>query len=123
MSEEGFHELSRAKSENLQKIEMRREVDGRFSDQVRDLFHKLYMQELDVLQRGDTSGSIFRHHIEPLTRELSFYGRTYDWQRDFDQTVVDYISSMTDNYFIASCERLFPETTELFQRRSYFHDL
>ncbi|MFC2646584.1 MAG: deoxyguanosinetriphosphate triphosphohydrolase family protein [Coriobacteriaceae bacterium] len=123
MSEEGFHELSRAKSENLQKIEMRREVDGRFSDQIRDLFHKLYMQELDVLQRGDTSGSIFRHHIEPLTRELSFYGRTYDWQRDFDQTVVDYISSMTDNYFIASCERLFPETTELFQRRSYFHDL
>lgn len=37
-----------------------------------------------------------------------------------EQTVVDFIASMTDEYFMATCEALFPEAAALFPRRSYF---
>ena len=37
-----------------------------------------------------------------------------------DQTVCDFISSMTDDYFVAICERLFEEARDLFPKRGYF---
>lgn len=120
MSEEGFHELARAKRENYQKIYGSSEVGGDFSDSVSQMFARLYQHELDVLREGDTSRALFRHHIRPLERHLAPYGRTYNWQDDPDLTVVDYISSMTDDYFMAACENLFPEARELFPLRGYF---
>ncbi len=120
MSEEGFRELARAKEENYQKIYHAREVAGDFSEPILELFHRLYEHELAALAEGDESRAIFHHHIEPLTAHLSHYGRTYDWESDPDQTVVDFISAMTDDYFIATCEALFPEAQELFPKRSYF---
>ena len=76
-----------------------------------------------MLRAGDEGSAIFRHHIEPLGRYLAPYGRAYDWERDPDLCVVDYISSMTDDYFVAACERLFPEAPELFPPPTHFDDL
>lgn len=123
MSEEGFGELRRAKRENKEKIYTSEEVNGDFSRPVRELFARMYEHELDVLAKGDRSRAIFRHHIEPLERHLAPYGRTYDWEADPDLCVVDFISSMTDDYFIATAEQLFPEASELFPRRTYFDDV
>ena len=58
--------------------------------------------------------------MAPCERRLAFYGRSYDWERDPDQTVVDFISSMTDDYFMATCEALFPDAAGLFPSRGYF---
>ncbi|MEE1209290.1 MAG: HD domain-containing protein, partial [Parafannyhessea umbonata] len=108
MSEEGFAELSRAKRENYQKIYGSAEVNGDFAGPVRELFSALYEHELNALAAGDESAAIFAHHILPLGRRLSYYGRRYDWEADPDQCVVDFISAMTDDYFVATCEVLFP---------------
>ncbi len=51
---------------------------------------------------------------------LGHYGEAYDWERDLHQTCVDYIASMTDDYFMAYAEHLFPEAVELFPRREHF---
>lgn len=120
MSEEGFAELSRAKRENYQKIYGSAEVNGDFAGPVRELFSALYEHELNALAAGDESAAIFAHHILPLGRRLSFYGRRYDWEEDPDQCVVDFISAMTDDYFVATCEALFPKAREIFPSRSYF---
>lgn len=120
MSEEGFAELSRAKRENYQKIYGSAEVNGDFAGPVRELFSALYEHELNALAAGDESAAIFAHHILPLGRRLSFYGRRYDWEADPDQCVVDFISAMTDDYFVATCEALFPKAREIFPSRSYF---
>lgn len=120
MSGEAFAELARAKRENYEKIYGAAEVNGDFSEQVRALFGKLYLHELDALAHGDRDQAIFRHHIEPLQNHLAHYGRSYAWQADPEQTVVDFIASMTDEYFMATCEALFPEAAALFPRRSYF---
>ncbi len=120
MSEAGFAELSRAKRENYELIYGASEVNGEFSQAVAELFGRLYEHELEALARGDERAAIFRHHIEPLGRHLGHYGRSYAWQDDPDQCVCDFVSAMTDDYFMASCEALFPETRTLFPRRSYF---
>lgn len=123
MSEEGFVELARAKRENYEKIYGSFEVSGDFARPVADLFGRLYAYELDALTAGDENAAIFRHHIMPLEQHLSYYGKSYPWEEDLDLTVVDFIASMTDDYFMASCEELFPEARELFPRRTYFRDL
>jgi dGTPase len=112
--------MRRAKRENYEKIYGASEVNGDFSRGVSELFSLLYDHELEALRAGDESAAIFRHHIEPLGRHLAPYGRTYDWESDPDLAVVDFISSMTDDYFMATCSELFPKARELFPRRGYF---
>ena len=120
MSEEAFAEMRRAKRENYEKIYGAGEVNGDFSAEVAELFGRLYEHELDALEAGDESAAIFAHHVRPTQRRLEYYGRDYDWERDPDQTVVDFISSMTDDYFMATCEAVFPEAASLFPHRGYF---
>ena len=120
MSEEGFAEMRRAKRENYEKIYGAGEVNGDFSADVRELFGALYEHELEALAAGDESSAIFAHHVRPLERRLAYYGRTYDWEGSPDQTVVDFISSMTDDYFMATCEAAFPGSADLFPNRGYF---
>ncbi|ERI04132.1 putative dGTPase [Atopobium sp. oral taxon 810 str. F0209] len=123
MSEQGFAELRRAKRENATKIYTSSEVNGDFAGPIEDFFSGLYMHELEALKSGDTSSAIFVQHIEPICRHLAPYGNTYRWEDDLDLTVMDFISSMTDEYFMASCEALFPEAAEIFPRRTYFEGI
>ncbi len=120
MSSEAFAEMSRAKRENYQKIYGASEVNGEFSAAVAELFARLYTHELEALARQDRTAAIFCHHVEPLERHLAHYGRHYAWKDDPEQCVCDYISAMTDDYFMTTCERLFDDARELFPRRSYF---
>jgi len=120
MSEEGFAELSRAKRENYEKIYGSAEIKGDLPEAVNDLFRSLYEREIDALAAGDEDDAIFRHHIGPITRSLSFYGRSYDWEADPDQCVADYIAAMSDDYFVEACSRHFPKAREIFPRRGYF---
>ncbi len=120
MSDEGFAELARAKRENYEKIYGAAEVNGDFSAEVRELFSALYDHELEALAAGDESAAIFAHHVLPTERRLAHYGHEYDWESDPDRTVVDFISSMTDDYFIETCVALYPKAEDLFPRRGYF---
>ena len=120
MSEEAFLEMSRAKRENYKKIYGISEVDGEFGQGMAELFCALYQSVLDDLVAGREEAPVFRHHIRFVEQGLSHYGRSYDWQQDLDLTVVDYISSMTDDYFMALAEFLFPGSVRLFPRREHF---
>ena len=120
MSEEAFTEMRRAKRENYEKIYRASDVDGEFDRGMDELFHKLYERVVDDLLAGRTESPVFRHHIRIIDRGLGFYGRHYLWEDDPDLTAVDYISSMTDDYFMAVCEHYFPGAYELFPRREHF---
>ena len=61
-----------------------------------------------------------RHHISRIEQQLSYYGRIYAWQDDKDQTVVDYIASMTDGYFCELTSKLFPGLK--FPHRTYINE-
>lgn len=120
MSEEAFCEMRRAKRENYRKIYGASEVNGEFGNDMAELFCALYEAVFDDLVMGREEAPVFRHHIRYVDAGLSHYGQRYDWQADLDLTVVDYISSMTDDYFMAFSEHLFPESVRLFPRREHF---
>ena len=120
MSEAAFAEMRRAKRENFEKIYHASEMNGELAGEVAELFRRVYERMLADLESGDESSPIFRHHIVDVERALGYYGRTYDWQNDLDLTVVDYISSMTDDYFVALAQSLFPDSAGVFRRRGYF---
>lgn len=120
MSEEAYREMRRAKRENYLKIYGASEVNGEFGREMGELFARLYESVMDDLAAGREEAPVFRHHIRFVAQAQSHYGHTYDWESDLDLTTVDYISSMTDDYFMALCEYLFPGSSHLFPRRDHF---
>ena len=120
MSEEAFCEIRRAKRENYEKIYNASELNGELAADVAGLFERVYERTLADLRAGDEGAPVFRHHIVDVNRALGYYGQSYKWEDDLDLTAVDYISSMTDDYFVALCESLFPESERVFKRRGYF---
>ena len=120
MSPELFAEIRRAKAENYAKIYKAGGVEGERADVLRQAFNLMYEHFLGDLRAGDTQSYIFRHHIRRIERQLERYGKTYAWQADYDQTVVDYIASMTDGYFTELATKLFPELH--FPRRTYINE-
>jgi dGTPase len=123
MSEAAFEELRRAKRENYNKIYLTSEVSGVVSGAVEEMFGMVYQALLDELAAGNENTPIFAHHIRPVEEQLAYYGRTYNWQADPDRTVVDFIASMTDDYFVALSKRLFPHAPALIPSHTYFDDL
>lgn len=115
LSNEAFSELARAKKENYEKIYMTSEVDGNFGSATEALFERLFTHELHALESSDYQSSIiWRHHIQPVSKHLSYYHYTYNWKESLPQTVCDFISSMTDDYFIDICLHLFSDACDVF---------
>lgn len=120
MSEELFAEIRRAKAENYAKIYRSSGIEGERAEVLARAFELMYERCLDDLNMRDESSFIFRHHIMRIEEQLAHYGRTYDWQSDPEQTVVDYIASMTDGYFAELASKFFPQIH--FPKRTYINE-
>lgn len=120
MSGDLFAEIRRAKAENYAKIYRSSGIEGERAEELARAFELVYERCLSDLVKEDESSYIFRHHIARIEQALSYYGRHYDWMDDLDQTVVDYIASMTDGYFTELATRYFPEIR--FPQRTYINE-
>jgi dGTPase len=120
MSEQAFRELAAAKAENNELIYRNPAVEGACQEAIAPRFALLYERCLADLAAGDESAPIFAHHVRPLERHASYYGHAYDWQGDPDRTVVDFLAAMTDDYFMALFDHLFPHEDAAAPLRSYF---
>lgn len=120
MSEELFCEIARAKRENYAKIYHSSGIEEEHKEMMTRAFTLMYEHFLRDLREHNESSVIFRHHIARIQKALGYYGRSYAWEDDLDQTVVDYIASMTDSYFTELAEKLFPELA--FPQRTYINE-
>ncbi len=120
MSRRAYEELVAAKQENYRRIYRNPEVEGDCVEAIRPRFDRLYDRLLEDLASGDESLPIFERHIGQVVRHAGYYGHCYDWESDPDRTVMDFIAGMTDDFFIALCDHLFPGETDDVPLRSYF---
>ena len=107
MDDEHFTALSCAKKENYDKIYLTNNLDPI----VRPMMEKIYERLLNDVVTNNLESPIFTHHIELV--ENSYYRKGKPLYRDEtepNQLVVDYIASMTDDYFIDLYTYLFGET-------------
>ena len=114
-----FQALKKAKAENYEKIYIPAAAHTGVDKTIRPMMGELYNQLLDDLNASSKQSPIIKHHI----RQINYMRGNTDYEKtEHNQIVVDYIASMTDDYFIELHERLFPNSKYKVAYRGYFED-
>ena len=122
MDDEHFEALRAAKSENYNLIYKNPVVDRTYGATIRPMMTELYELLLDDVRNVRRDSPIFTHHIDYVSR--SYYERTSPYeQTEPNQIVVDYIASMTDDYFLDLHRYLFPNSTHTVEYFGYFDEI
>ena len=118
---EHFESLKVTKRENYAKIYESEPTRIQMERTVRPMMAEIYDQLLHDLQHGKKYSPIFTHHIDYVTQ--THYTRQTPYElTEPNQMLVDYIASMTDDYFIDLHHYLFPDSTYKVRYRGYFDD-
>ena len=123
MSEKAFDDIVLAKNQNYQMIYYKEGTVSEFENVVQEMFAQLYDRLLDDLVKGDESSPVFKHHIASLVAKSASIKRKEYLREEPNRIITDYISSMTDSYFIALFRHLFPGSHLRLFKREYCDDL
>ena len=119
LDQQHFQALKAAKRENNSLIYQNAAKQAKLDTIVRPMMAEIYGQLLDDLQNSRTNSPIFTHHIHYINQ--SHYPRVTPYlQTEPNQLVVDYIASMTDDYFIDLHHYLFPNSDLRVAYTGYF---
>jgi len=119
MDEVHFAALVKTKKENYEKIYLRPAVTEKFDATIKPMMTDIYERLLDDLVRGKKDSPIFTHHIDYVNK--AHYERAVPYElTEPNQLVVDYIASMTDDYFIDLHRHLFPDSPHKIEYKGYF---
>lgn len=114
-----FRALVKSKRDNYAVIYNNAAAFARLDTTVKPMMEEVYGQLLDDLKQGCQSSPIYKYHIDYVNR--AHYNRTEPYEStEPNQLVVDYIASMTDNYFIELHKYLFPDTKLSVEYKGYF---
>lgn len=118
MDAEVFEAIDAIRRENYRTIYETDFVRSRIAP-MEEMMAKLYMRFIDDIAAGDESSPIFRHHANNALMR-----HDYSWELEHrpDDIVVDYIASMTDDYFVELYRYLFPDDSvnQLVRYEPYF---
>ncbi|MCI8468775.1 MAG: HD domain-containing protein [Eggerthellaceae bacterium] len=123
LSPEAFADLKRAKRQNYEEIYLKEGMVDEAENVVEEMFDEMYGRLRDDLVGGDESSPVFLHHVrrlEGLSRTLSADEYLAEGP---DAVVCDYLASMTDSYFMALHDHLFPQSDKQIVGRGYCADL
>lgn len=123
MSEEAFQDIVLAKKQNYEKIYFQEGTVSEFENIVQEMFAELYDRLLSDLVAGDESSPVFRHHVASLVAKSASIKRDDYLREEPNRIIADYISSMTDSYFVALHRHLFPNSPHRIFKREYCDDL
>ena len=114
-----FDALKTAKAENYHLIYESAATRAKLDTTARPMMGEIYDQMLHDLLTGNKNSPIFRHHINYVNRTR--YRREVPYEKsEPNQIVVDYIASMTDDYFIDLHHYLFPQSPYKVEYTGYF---
>jgi dGTPase len=113
--------MKNAKSENYRRIYGNAAELAKLHDTVKPMMWELYDQLLEDLRLGKTGSPIFRHHVDYVNKTRYQREKPY-LSCEPDQIVVDYIASMTDDYFIDLHRHLFPDSDYRVEYTGYFDE-
>ena len=123
MSEAAFNDIVRAKKQNYEKIYYMEGTVSEFENIVQEMFFEMYERLLSDLTAGNEASPVFRHHVAQLIANSSSIKADDYLSGEPNQIICDYISSMTDSYFISLYHHLFPSSTKRLFKRQYCDDL
>ena len=107
MDESHFNALKKAKKDNYELIYLAGDTTDKYNTLIRPMFSRLYEKILDELALKHTDSPVFRHHIETVERTNRFNESCNYRSEEPNMIAVDFIASMTDDYFIDLYEYYF----------------
>ena len=114
-----FDALKAAKKENYDLIYESAATRAKLDTTAKPMMGEIYDQMLEDLLKGNRTSPIFRHHINYVNRTR--YPREVPYEKsEPNQIVVDYIASMTDDYFIDLHHHIFPNSPYKVEYTGYF---
>lgn len=122
MGEDYFNELKQAKSENYKMIYGNDKLNKVYKEQISPMMAALYEELLKQAKEKRKDSILYRHHVSYVEENNRFTSKDAQVYEDTEpnQMVVDYIASMTDDYFIALYKELFPKGKNGVEYVNYF---
>ncbi len=118
MDKDVFSALCACKKDNYQNIYNKgftKNQDAVVKEMMKSLYEKLLLD----LEKGNNSSPVFTHHVNYLNKP--YYKRSSDYlETEKNQIVVDYIASMTDDYFVEIFNHFFPKSSLFVTYKGYF---
>ena len=121
LDSEHFSMLRRCKKENYEKIYNRATAHTGVNIWIEPMMNELYGQLLDDVRQGKKTSPIFTHHVRQVN-EMQRGGVEDYAKTEPNQLVVDYLASMTDDYFIELHQFLFSDSQYKVVYRGYFDE-
>lgn len=122
LSETAFNDLVTAKNENYKFIYKSESLKKSYDDIIGPMFSEVYYKLLKDLKEENESSIIYKHHIKFVAGGLKYYKDINYLTEDPNQIVVDYIASMTDDYFLSLHKYLFPDSKYNIKYKTYFEE-
>ena len=119
MDAEHFEALRVAKRDNYAIIYRSEAAGNKLTSTVKPMMADIYGQLLDDLKQDNRNSPIFTHHIDYINTSATKRTTPYE-STEFNQIVVDYIASMTDDYLIDLYHHLFPDSERKVEYIGYF---
>ncbi len=120
LDDEHFNALKKGKRENYSQIYGDKKLKD-LDDTLRSMMTNLYDKLLFDINNSVKSSPIFSHHIEYLNKPYYNKNRPLPYEEtERNQIVVDFIASMTDDFFIDLYDYLFPNSNLKLNYIGYF---
>ena len=122
MDDDYFEAFSLAKKENYQKIYLDKEMEKVYKEKIYPMFDELYEELLREAKSGDENTVFYKHHLKYIEKMTAPYRRLGDYKNEsFEEMVVDFMASMTDDYFVELYDYLFPDSKIKVEYTGYFN--
>ena len=109
MDDDYFEAFSTGKKENYEIIYRADKLEDVYKNGVYPMMEQIYERMLADAKSHNKDSFLYKHHIEYI-KDMTKYYSTVDYEdNDPNDIVVDYIASMTDDYFVDLYRYLFPD--------------
>ena len=123
MDEAYYEYLQQAKKENYSYIYGNKAIQKIVHENLEPMFEQVYHKLLREAKDRDMNSYLYRHHIA-FIKENNQYSRSFHieeyMETEPNQLVVDYIASMTDDYFVDLYHEMFPKGSYQVDYIGYF---
>ena len=123
MDDAYYEAFSLAKKENYQRIYKQKDVETVYEESIYPMIEKMYAYLLKEAKNLTKDSMLYKHHIAYIDEMTAHYRRGPAYHEIApDELVVDYIASMTDDYFVELYRHLFPDSTLKVEYQGYFEE-
>ena len=122
MDKDFFEAFSHGKKENYERIYGNEKVQRIYDEEINPMMEEIYEKLLKDAKEHNKNSTLYKHHINYVNEKSKYYTDMKYEENAMDDIVVDYIASMTDDYFVDLYKYLFPKGKHHVKYIGYFEE-